>query len=104
MRTYEISYLVLLRRLTIVTPEQWSVAAKFYTPPLSPQVYIMHSERFCLKEGQADKVMESQKLPTFSDAIDAIGMGPFQSRLLLICGMVSSVLCPAVFQLSKIKT
>ena len=102
MRTYAISYLV-LRRLAIVTPEQWSVA-KCYTLP-SPQVYIMHSERFCLKEGQADKVMESQKRPTFSDAIDAIGMGPFQSRLLLICGMVSPVLlCPAVFQLYRVET
>ena len=30
----------------------------------------------------------SRVLPTFSEAIDAIGMGPFQSRLLLVGGMV----------------
>ena len=36
------------------------------------------------------KPMESPNRPTFSDAIDEIGMGPFQSRLLLVCGMVSS--------------
>ena len=31
---------------------------------------------------------------TFSDAIDAIGMGQFQNRLLLVCGMVSLCLFP----------
>ena len=35
--------------------------------------------------------MESPKLPSFSDAIDVIGMGPFQSRLVFVSGVVSSV-------------
>lgn len=37
--------------------------------------------------------MESQGHPSFSDVIDAIGMGPFQSRLALVCGLVSGYYC-----------
>ena len=33
---------------------------------------------------------QQQPALTFSDTIDAIGMGPFQNRLVIMCGMVST--------------
>lgn len=34
--------------------------------------------------------LQQQPAMTFSDTIDAIGMGPFQNRLVIMCGMVST--------------
>lgn len=38
-----------------------------------------------------------QPAMTFSDTIDAIGMGPFQNRLVIMCGMVSDHLFPSTY-------
>lgn len=51
----------------------------------------MDRQRLSPAEGASHSHFSVEKpIPaTFSDAIDAIGMGRFQNRLLLLCGMVS---------------
>lgn len=49
-----------------------------------------HEEQHNGVAGTSSEMLHRLTPSGFSDAIDAIGMGPFQTRMIFMCGMVSS--------------
>lgn len=49
-----------------------------------------HEEQHNGVAGTSSETLHPLTPSAFSDAIDAIGMGPFQTRLIFMCGMVST--------------
>ena len=72
---------------TSVSPE---ISAGEYEMPCHTPA--MNNEGVGVAAGIDPGVLHHLAPSAFSDAIDAIGMGPFQNRIILMCGMVSRAL------------